>query len=521
MDKLYALLISPLAVCPQTVGAQDASDVVADRPNVIYVFPDQFRNAALGFWNEPGYREQVNFRGDPTVTPNINRFARESRVMRSVMSNFPLSSPHRGSLLTGMYPNKSGVPENCNSSRPFSYIREGITTVSDVFAAAGYDCGYIGKLHADVPQRNDPDRPGHYVEDGVLVWDAFTPVQRRHHFNFWYSYGTFDEHKNPHYWDTEGRKHEPHEWSPMHEAKVAAAYIRNEHGVRDPHKPFFLMVGMNPPHSPYRSSEDCMPEDYALYADKPLDSLLVRPNVNRALAKAPSVRYYFASVTGVDRAFGQILQAVKEQGIERNTIVVFASDHGETMCSQNTDDPKNSPYTESMNIPFIVRWPGHVPVGIDSVLMSTPDIMPTLLSMAGLKHCIPSLWQGRDYATLFLDPSSKVPRPDAALYFQNLDGEKDAQGIVKDYFPVARGIKTARYTLALYIDRRGRLKRTLFFDDQADPYQMHNLNPRMYQKPYRQLVGKMMSMLRDIDDPWSHMQLKGIDLGREKQEDNQ
>ena len=92
---------------------------------------------------------------------------------------------------------------------------------------------------------------------------------------------------------------------------------------------------------------------------------------------------------------------------------------------------------------------------------------------------------------------------------------------MKDYFPAARGIKTARYTLALYIDRRGRLKRTLFFDDQADPYQMHNLNPRMYQKPYRQLVGKMMSMLRDIDDPWSHMQLKGIDLGREKQEDNQ
>ncbi len=74
--------------------------------------------------------------------------------------------------------------------------------VSDVFCNAGYDCAYFGKLHADFPTPNDPERAGQYVEDRVPAWDAYTPKERRHGFNYWYSYGTFDERKNAHYWDT-------------------------------------------------------------------------------------------------------------------------------------------------------------------------------------------------------------------------------------------------------------------------------------------------------------------------------
>ena len=147
------------------------------------------------------------------------------------------------------------------------------------------------------------------------------------------------------------------------------------------------MVSFNPPHSPYASLEDCMEEDYNLYKDLPLDSLLIRPNANREMKKAPSVRYYFASVTGVDRAFGRILDELEKQGLDKNTLVIFSSDHGETMCSQNTDDPKNSPYAESMNVPFIVRFPGKVIPRIDSeLLLSSPDIMPTILGPVSYTH---------------------------------------------------------------------------------------------------------------------------------------
>ena len=67
-------------------------------------------------------------------------------------------------LLTGMYPNRSGIPLNCNSTRPISSLREDAECIGDVFSKAGYDCAYFGKLHADFPTPNDPEHPGQYVE---------------------------------------------------------------------------------------------------------------------------------------------------------------------------------------------------------------------------------------------------------------------------------------------------------------------------------------------------------------------
>lgn len=504
MRNTYGLMLGGLGLLALQGCKAAQAEQARQLPNVIYVFPDQFRNHAMQFWGEEGFREHVSFRNDPVHTPHLNRFARESLVLTAAQSNCPLSSPHRGMLLTGMYPNRSGVPLNCNSNRPISSLRTDVQCISDVFSGAGYDCAYFGKLHAEFPTPNDPDRPGQYVEDRVPAWDAYTPAERRHGFNHWYSYGTFDEHKNPHYWDTDGKRHEPREWSPLHEAKQVISYLRNEGGVRDEKKPFFVMVGMNPPHSPYRSLDDCMEEDYNLYKDLPLDSLLIRPNADRLRAKAPSVRYYFASVSGVDRAFGQILETLEALGMDENTVVIFASDHGETMCSQALDDPKNSPYAESMNIPFMVRYPEHITPRVDDLLLSSPDIMPTILGLCGLSSSIPATVQGTDYAPLFFDANTTaVQRPSCALYIQNMDGVKDEQGKVQSYFPSARGIKTARYTLALYISRGDhKLVRSLLFDDEKDPYQQHNLPLEEHKELVEMLCREMGRELKNIDDPW-------------------
>ncbi len=472
-------------------------------PNIIYVFPDQFRNHALGFWDEPGFNDKVNFRADPVHTPHLNQFAKESVVLTSAFSNFPLSSPHRGILLTGMYPEGNGVVLNCNSNRPISSLKENAITVSDVLSEAGYDCAYIGKLHTDFPIPNDPERPGQYVEASDPVWDAYTSPERRHGFNYWYSYGTFDVHKQPHYWDTEGKRHEIREWSPKHEADKAIAYLQNKGKERDAGKPFFMMVAMNPPHSPYASLEDCMEEDYNLYKDVPIDRLLVRPNADLSMEKTRNVPYYFASVTGVDREFGRIVAALKELGLDKNTIVVFASDHGETMCSQGTDDPKNSPYAESVNIPFLVRYPEKLEPRVDDLLLSAPDIMPTLLGLCGLENKIPESVQGKNLSILFFDEKAPVERPQAALYLQNKDGEKDEHGLVRSYFPSSRGIKTHRYTLAFYIDKENhQLVRTLFYDDQKDPYQLTNIQPDPADQSFRELCAQLSGLLKETDDPW-------------------
>lgn len=472
------------------------------KPNVIYVFPDQFRNHALGFWNENGFSDHVNFKADPVHTPNLNKFAKESVVLTSAVSNFPLSSPHRGMLLTGMYPERSGIVLNCNSNRPLSTLNKNATTISDVFSSAGYDCGYIGKLHADTPTPNDPENPGQYVETKNPVWDAYTAPEDRHGFNYWYSYGTFDEHKNPHYWDTNGKRHNIKEWSPIHETDKAIEYITNSKGDRDADKPFFLMVAMNPPHSPYSSLDDCMEVDYDLYKDKSLKDLLVRPNADAKLDKAPSTRYYFASVTGVDREFGRILKALEKSGLDENTIVVFASDHGETMCSQGVDDPKNSPYAESINIPFMLRYPGKATPKVDNLLLSSPDIMPTLLGVAGLGDQIPAEVEGRDFSALFTEDNAKIKRPTSALYMQNFDGKRESDGKVYSFFPSARGLKTDKYTLAIYIDRNNKVKDILFFDDEKDPYQMKNLDVKSNRKVFKKLCVELAELLKETNDVW-------------------
>lgn len=473
-------------------------------PNVIYVFPDQMRNHAMGFWNETGYKEHVNFTGDPVYTPNLNRFAKESVVLTSAMSNCPLSSPHRGSLLTGMYPENSGVSLNCNSNRPVSSLRDDVVCISDAYKKAGYDCAYIGKLHVDFPTPNNPQAPGQYVEDLQTVWDAYTPPERRHGFDYWYSYGTYDVHKQPHYWDTDGNRHEIKEWSPKHETDKAIAYLRNKGNVRGKEKPFFMMISYNPPHSPYQSLEDCMEEDYNLYKDMLLKDLLIRPNADTSMSKAACVRYYFASVTGIDREFGRILDELKKLGIEENTIIVFTSDHGETMCSQGINDPKNSPYAESMNVPFMVRYPAKVKPRIDNeLLLSTPDIMPTLLGLSGLEEEIPATVEGRNYAGWFIRQERSVPVRETALYIKNTDGEKDEKGKIVSYFPISRGIKTKEYTLTLSIDKETReLENVLLFNDKEDPYQLVNLPAEENKELILSLCRKLLPLLKEANDPW-------------------
>lgn len=498
--NIYLLGLLPFALG----GCKGSVEEKQELPNIIYVFPDQMRNHAMGIWHEPGFKEKVNFTADPVLTPHLNRFAKESVVLTSAMSNCPLSSPHRGSLLTGMYPENSGVSMNCNSNRPVSSLREDVSCIGDVFKQAGYTCAYLGKLHVDYPTPNDPQRPGKYVEDRDPAWDAYTPPERRHGFDFWYSYGTFDVHKQPHYWDTEGNRHEIREWSPKHETDKAIAYLKNEGNVREEGKPFFMMISYNPPHSPYQSLEDCMEEDYNLYKDIPLGDLLIRPNADTTMRKAASVRYYFASVTGVDREFGRLLEELEKLGLDKNTIVVFTSDHGETMCSQGTNDPKNSPYAESMNVPFMIRYPGKISSRIDDeLLLSTPDIMPTLLGLSGLSADIPSTVEGRNYADWFMKEDRTIPLRDAALYIKNADGEKDADGKVRSYFPITRGIKTKEYTLSLTINRDTKdLKEVLLFNDKEDPYQQNNLSLDENKELVSSLCRKMVPLLKEADDPW-------------------
>ena len=494
--------IKSILIPISTAALAGCGNVEEQKPNIIYVFPDQFRNQAMAFWNEPEFAAHVGWQADPVQTPRLDAFAHESVVLSRAMSNCPLSSPYRGIFLSGMYPERNGITLNCNAERPESSLREDAVCISDVLKAQGYSCGYIGKLHADHPTPNDPANPGHYVSDRRPEWDAYTPAERRHGFDFWYSYGTFDEHKNPHYWDTDGVRHDPHVWSVGHETDKAIEFLRNRNGERKKNAPFFLTIAYNPPHSPYESLEDCMEEDYNLYKDMGYKQLYVRPNADTTIWKAGAARYYFANVTGVDREFGRLLDELKRLGLDDNTIVVFTSDHGETMCSQGTDDPKNSIYTESFNVPFMIRYPDRIRPRVDSTLLSTIDIMPTLLSMAGLEAKIPESAEGRDLSPVLLENGKDCDIPDCALYIRNVNSPKDEDGNVRGFFPVARGIKTDRYTFEVAIKKNGSLASVTIYDDINDPYQLSCIDYRKEPELFSKLMNMLKAKLQEADDIW-------------------
>ena len=445
------------------------------RPNLLYVFPDQFRAQAEGFMHQ-----------DPVQTPNIDKLAHQGVVFTNAVSNRPLCSPYRGMLMTGQYCFADGIQTNCNtSSRRYSnFLREDATTISDVLNANGYYCGYIGKWHLDAPKGPDVD------DYQKSVWEAYTPPgKKRHGFKFWYSYGCSDRHLHPHYWVNNAPVQDTlfvNEWSPIHEAGVAIDFIKKQKNKK---RPWALFVAMNPPHPPYNE----VPEKYKkLYANIPIDSLLNRPNVpegKRGDRGRKWVRDYFAAVSGVDDQLGRILKVLKKTGQDKNTIVIFSSDHGELMGSHGLMQ-KVWWYDEAFRIPFIVRWPAKLQPGKNNLNLSVPDIMPTLLDLMGMKEKIPSSVQGTDYANVFLGDT--IGKPEFALYI-NSRFDSGLGGY--------RGLRNGKYTFVVQRDNAGTISHLFLYDNQADPYQLHNIAGQRADL-VRDLRQKLMNRLEKIRDPW-------------------
>jgi len=168
------------------------------------------------------------------------------------------------------------------------------------------------------------------------------------------------------------QKIEPQKWSPENETDVAIDWLSSY----DRKNPFCMFISWNPPHPPY----DQVPQKYLeLYRDIPLK---FRDNVPEDLRNdrefLKSYREYFAAISGLDENFGRLLKALKELGLEEDTIVVLSADHGDAMGSHGLMG-KNIWYEESIQIPLLVRGKD-IEVGNTDCLLTSPDHMPTLLS---------------------------------------------------------------------------------------------------------------------------------------------
>jgi arylsulfatase A-like enzyme len=401
------------------------------RPNVIFVFADQWR------------AQDVGYNGNSQVkTPTIDEFAKESVVFSNAVSGCPVCCPYRASLLTGQYPLTHGVFYNDKALNPDA------TTIAKVYKQAGYETGYIGKWHLN----------GH--EPGEKTFEArlkFIPKERRQGFDFWQVLECTHDYNNSFYYEDSPERLKWPEYDAIAQTKSAIGYIRDKSKSE---KPFLLMLSWGPPHAPYETA----PEKYRQMFNP--DSIKLRPNVPDELREKArkDIAGYYAHIAALDDCMKDLLAAVEESGIDENTIFVFTSDHGDMLYSHG-EIKKQKPWDESLLVPFLLRYPKTLGNNQKVIEMpiNTPDIMPTLLGLSGIE--IPSTVEGSDYSKVI---TGEVKAENEAVLIQcPVPFHQWNYGVGgREY----RGVRTERFTYVR--DLNGPW---LLYDNLEDPFQMNNL----------------------------------------------
>ena len=399
------------------------------RPNIVYVFADQWRVQDTGYAGNP----QVK-------TPHLDSLAAQSVSFTHAVVGIPVCCPARACLLTGQHALTHGVFVND------VHLADDAVSMAKLFKSDGYDTAYVGKWHVDGRGRSN-----------------YIPPDSRQGFDYWKALECTHDYNNSRYFA--GDSGQPLTWEgydAIEQTKDVQAYLRgrSRDGDGKSDTPFLLVLSWGPPHAPYETA----PEAYRQMYDP--NSIELRPNVPPEMAEEARnwIAGYYAHCTALDDCLGALLQTLEDEGLAENTIFVFTSDHGDMLGSQG-EVKKQRPWEESIRVPFLLRWPqrfGRQGREVDA-LLDTPDILPTLLSLTDIP--IPDTVEGRDFSATIEggeDPSGGA----ALIYCPHPFGQFLRPDGGREY----RGIRTRNHTYAR--DLNGPW---LLYDNEADPYQLDNL----------------------------------------------
>ncbi|MHC4122004.1 MAG: sulfatase family protein, partial [Planctomycetota bacterium] len=418
------------------------------RPNVLFFFADQLRADACSVYG-----------GKNIKTPHIDKLASEGIRFANGLSTTPLCTPYRGMVQTGRYPTHSGIVANWFEINPNQRC------IAHIFADAGYHTGFIGKWHLAAGARKyagkfNPDKKAVEAHRKRNPETEFVPPgPDRVGYQHWEAFNFHCTFKDWWYYRDEPKKVQTREYETDGQANLAIKFMQKH---RNSNQPFFLMVAPHPPHPPFKPR--WAPEGYL---DKIKKDLYFSPNVPKDHPRRTNqlaARCYYAMSRNIDDNVGRIMKFLDESGLSENTIVVFTSDHGEQHGSHNRTN-KMVPYAESVDVPLIVCWKGHISAGTTSDELYTPlDHMTTLCGLTGLKP--PKTADGVDLSKVVLG-KGKLDRD--AVLIANYTSHWD-------YFqtgttwPEWRGVRTKRYTYVKWLKGWDEL-----FDNKTDPHQMNNL----------------------------------------------
>lgn len=368
----------------------------APTKNVLFLIADDL-NTLLGCYGDPQAR-----------TPHIDRLAARGVRFDRAYCTFPLCGPSRNSMLTGLYPNSTGILAN---SQVFRQTIPAQISLPQAFRQQGAFVARVGKLyHFAVPNSIGTD--GH---DDPASWELeLNPA------------GVDRMEEHPHIFSlTPGQFGGTLSWyaSPAPAERHTDALNASdaewvlERCARGGHRPFFLAVGFFRPHTPYVA-----PKSYFdLY---PRDAMRVVPDVAADQADLPAaalgsakkeqdrmtddlrreaLQAYRASISFMDAQVGRVVAALDRLGLAENTIIVFTSDHG-YHTGEHGLWQKLSLFEESTRVPLLIIDPGVSAKGkVARTPVSLVDLYPTLAASAGVTA--PSNLQGQDLGPILRDPA--------------------------------------------------------------------------------------------------------------------
>ena len=439
---------------PSAAAGASAADAagpdagITKRPNILFVFDDQLRADVCGVYG-----------GRNITTPNIDRLAREGVVFTNSVSSCPLCTPYRGMVQTGRYPTHSGIIINFLEANHVQNPH----CLADVFNAAGYQTGFIGKWHLSSGSHRESGlyEPNDAADQAYAAKypepEHVPPGPTRLGFGHWQAYNYLISYPNCCWYEDEPQPLYSGKYETDTQTDQAIAYMEQ---CRQTGAPFLLMVAPHPPHPPYDVS--LIP---AGYLDQVPQDIWYEPNVpaNRPRS-VDEMRYYLAMAKNMDDNVGRLLDYLEASGLAGDTIFVFTSDHGDMHGSHGRLD-KMVPYAEALNIPLIVRWPTRIAAGSRIDALHTPmDHLPTLCGLAGLP--IPPEVDGVDLSHVLLGAGAD-DRQEVLIGNYSSDWNYLQTDTT---WPEWRGVKTKQYTYCRWLAGGEEL-----YDNLANPYQMTNL----------------------------------------------
>lgn len=432
----------------------------ASRPNILLIISDQFRADNLGALG----RNPMN------LTPNLDQMASRGVLFCNAYCNQPVCAPARASIFTGQYPSRHTVWHNGPG------LPEGATTLATVVRQAGYSANYMGKWHL-APNDGTPATRG-----------PVPPHQRGGFLDLWEAANTLEFTSTAYEGNLYDNDSKPIHWSGQYRTDFMTG--RAQQFLRSARQPFLLVLSYLEVHHQNSTDTYDPPKEFKGKYPNPF----IPPDLRPLPGSWPSqLSDYYGCVAKMDETVGTIRKTLSETGLDKNTILLFTSDHGCHFKTRNAEY-KRSPHDSSIHIPLVIEGPGFNRGLQVSELVSQVDLMPTLFQAVGLS--VPAPVQGHSFLPLL---ERRTEGWQNEVYFEMSE------------FVTGRGLRTPQHTYAVSapkmpgwrpVAHADKYVEYMLYDNYADPCQHVNLIGRTEARAITEgLRNQMLARIQEAGDP--------------------